>query len=73
VDGEAESLAKDDKRRSRWMKMERLLDTISKAFFVILPIETILEWLLESSGGLHMGLYSKIWRFCAKTKLQQDL
>jgi hypothetical protein len=40
VDGEAESLAKDDewraiddKRRSRGMKMERLLDTISKAFF----------------------------------------
>jgi hypothetical protein len=54
VDGEAESLAKDDewraiddKRRSRGMKMERPLDTISKAFFVILPIETILEWLLE--------------------------
>jgi hypothetical protein len=26
-----------------------------------------------SSGGLHMGLYSKIWRFGAKIHLQQGL
>jgi hypothetical protein len=26
-----------------------------------------------SSGGLHMHLYSKIWRFAAKIHLQQGL
>jgi hypothetical protein len=26
-----------------------------------------------SSGGLHMSLYSKIWRFGAKIHLQQGL
>jgi hypothetical protein len=27
----------------------------------------------NSSGGLYMGLYSKIWRFWSKNQLQQGL
>jgi hypothetical protein len=40
---------------------------------VVSDIDISLLTKSNSSGDLHMGLYSKIWMFGAKIHLQQDL